>query len=169
MDAYLALISLRVVRDYSDRPISEESLRRILEAGRATGSSQNRQPWKFYVVRGSDRLNELAPLVYAPHNIETCQTAIAITSTSKSGFDGGRVAQNMALAAWNDGIGSSPNSAREVEAAHRVIGAPDEETIVTILSLGYPARPWTPRADDVEGILQRIDRKPLDELVVWVE
>lgn len=169
MDAYLAVISVRVVREYSDRPISKESVRRILEAGRATGSSQNRQAWKLYVIRERQRLANLAPMVYAPQNIATCRMGIAIASTAKSSFDGGRVAQNMVLAAWNEGIGSAPNSAREVVDAHRLLGIPEEETIVTILSFGYPARPWTPRERDAEGILRRINRKPLDELVVWVD
>ena len=75
----------------------------------------------------------------------------------------------MALAAWAEGIGSSPNSAREVDAAKGVLGAGEDETIVTILSLGYPARARRPREDDIEGILERINRKPLDELAVWVD
>lgn len=169
MDAYLAIVSLRVVREYADRPISDEALRRILEAGRATGSSQNRQLWHFYAVCSRSVLDALAEVAYAPDNLRGCQAAIAITTTAKSTYDAGKCSQNMALAAWTEGIGSAPNSARDMDAARRLLGAGPEETIATILSLGYPARPWTPRAEDVEGILERINRKPLDELVIWVE
>jgi nitroreductase len=140
-----------------------------LQAGRATGSSQNRQLWRFYVSRARSTLDALSETVYAPANLRGCQAAIAVTTTARSTFDAGRCAQNMALAAWSDGIGSSPNSARDVEGARRILGAGEDETIATILSLGYPARPWTPRADDIDGILQRIKRKPLEELTVWVD
>ncbi|HEX6509619.1 MAG TPA: nitroreductase family protein, partial [Chloroflexota bacterium] len=169
IDAYLAIISVRVVREYADRPIPEEELQRILQAGRTTGSSVNRQEWKFYVMRKRDRLAELADAVYSPSNIAGCQVALAVTTTAKSMFDTGRCVQNMIVAAWSEGIGSSPNGVRDTALARSVLRVPGSETITTILSLGYPLHPHVPREDDVEGILQRINRKPLDELVVWVD
>jgi len=39
MDAYVAVVSKREVREYDGRPISAEAERRILEAGRVAGSS----------------------------------------------------------------------------------------------------------------------------------
>lgn len=168
MDTYLAIASLRVVRDYAATPIADDQLERILQAGRATGSSQNRQQWQFYVVRARRLLDQLAELVYAPANLRGCQAAVAVVSTGKSAFDAGRCAQNMALAAWNDGIGSCPNSLRDAEAGKRFLGVPTEHTVITILSLGFPARPYRPNPDDVLGTLERIKRKPLSELVVNV-
>src|SRR4051812_785677 len=50
MDAYLAVASRREVRRYADRPIPPEVERRILEAGRVSGSSRNKQPWRFVVL-----------------------------------------------------------------------------------------------------------------------
>ena len=38
-------------RDYLDKPIPDESLQRILEAGRLAPSSKNSQPWHFIVIR----------------------------------------------------------------------------------------------------------------------
>ena len=43
MDAYLAVVSKREVREYAPREIEPDVERRILEAGRVTGSSKNRQ------------------------------------------------------------------------------------------------------------------------------
>lgn len=169
IDAYLAIVSLRVVREYSDREISAGGLSRILEAGRATGSSQNRQQWMFYVVRTPAVLDELAGAVFAPGNIRGCRLAIAVTSISKSAFDPARCVQNMALAAWADGIGSSPNGIKDAGEARRVLGTQEEESIATILSLGYPLHPRLPATGDEVGILRRIERKPLQELVVWVD
>ena len=81
----------------------------------------------------------------------------------------GRVSQNMMLAAWNEGIGSAPNGARDPETAKHILGITEDENLGTILSFGYPDRAWTPRAGDEEGILSRIRRKPLDELVVYAD
>lgn len=169
MDAYIALISMRTVREYSDRQISDDSLNRVLQAGRASGSSQNRQPWQFYVVRDPNRRYALAETVHAPANLEGCQVAIAIGMTSRGGFDGGRCAQNIMLAAWAEGIGSAPNGVRDVEQAMGLLGMVPEQSVVTIISLGYPLQPHTPDQGDASGILQRIKRRPLEEIVVRVE
>jgi nitroreductase len=168
MDAYLAVVSKREVRDYSDEPLSDEALTRILQAGRATGSSRNRQEWQFVVVRNRETLNALAETVSSPRNISTCAVAIAIVLTGQPGWDGGRLAQNMMLAAWADGVGTCPNTPRQREEAHRILGIPADAEIATILSCGYPASPLRV-ASDPNAILRRINRKPLDELVRYLD
>lgn len=53
----------RSVRNFSNRPVSEHLIRRILEAGRHAPSGGNSQPWKFIVVTNKaliDRMNETA-------------------------------------------------------------------------------------------------------------
>lgn len=47
MDTFLAIASKRDTRRYAERPIPEEAVGRILEAGRVAGSARNRQPWRF--------------------------------------------------------------------------------------------------------------------------
>ena len=169
LDAFLDIISVRVVREYADRPIPEQNLQRILEAGRVTGSSVNRQEWKFYVVRNPNRLADLAEGVYAPENVRGCKVAIAVTTTARNQFDAGRCTQNMILAAWSDGIGSCPNGVRDAATVNSLLRVPSAESVTTILSLGYPTHPLVPRQDDVEGILRRVKRKSLEEVTVWVD
>lgn len=168
MDTYLTIASIRAVRDYSDQPIADATLNHILQAGRATGSSRNRQNWHFYVVRGQETLSQVAENVAAPANIQGCQVAIAVVITSKSPFDGGRAAQNMMLAAWAEGVGSCPNTARKLDEIKSILDITDDVSIPVILSLGYPAETVHPHDDDPESILSRIDRKPLDDIVRFI-
>lgn len=168
-DAYFAIISKREIRDYSDQPLSKDMLERILQAGRATGSSRNRQPWRFYVIRDRNMLDRVADMVAEPANIHGCQAAVAIVMTRKRGFDAGRVAQNIGLAAWALGVGSCPNTVMEKEACSAALGLESDWSIATILSLGYPVGPMGPKDDDPDAILERIDRKPLEELTHWVD
>jgi len=49
VDTFLAIASKRDTRRYADQAVPEEVLRRILEAGRVSGSARNRQPWRFTV------------------------------------------------------------------------------------------------------------------------
>ena len=49
----------RTVRRYTDAPVPEDDVRRILDAARYAPSSGNEQPWKFLVVRDRKRMDEL--------------------------------------------------------------------------------------------------------------
>src|SRR5438093_7166449 len=62
LDVFEAIRTVLAIRQYKDSPIPEETVRRIVEAGRLTASSQNKQPWHFIVVRERRTLQELAQL-----------------------------------------------------------------------------------------------------------
>lgn len=169
MDAYLAVVSKREVRKYTDQPIHDEELQRMLQAGRATGSASNRQPWRFYVIRNREVLNQVAETVYEPSNITGCQVAIAIVMTRPRSFDAGRAAQNIALAAWVDGIGTCPNGLNQPDQLRRILDLEEGHEVATILSVGYPDEPLRPKSSDPDEVLSRINRKPLEELTHWID
>jgi nitroreductase len=166
MDTFLAIASRREVREYDGRPIADEVVRRILDAGRLSGSAANRQPWRFVLVSGESQ-QELAEAVFEPDNVRGATLVVAIVVGGKGpvSFDAGRCAQNMLLAAWNEGVGGSPNGVADRDAANAVVGVPEDRSIATVLSFGYPARPRDPESRSAEEWSVRARRKPLDELV----
>src|SRR4029453_5900286 len=108
MDTYRALVDKRDQRAFLNQPIPDEVLRRILQAGRMTGSSKNVEPNRFVVVRDRPLVAALAaPSAYA-HWLVRAAVVIVLVQTRAHAFDAGRCAQNLMLAAWNDGIGSRP-------------------------------------------------------------
>ena len=158
MDAYLAIASKRDERAYAATPVPPDVERRILDAGRLSGSSRNTQLWEFVVVAAAQQ--QLADAVFAPENVRTAALVVAIVGEA-GGLDVGRCMQNMMLAAWNDGVVSCPNGIKDPEAAAQICGGP----VQAILSLGYPARPHDPEARGAEEWSERANRKSLDELV----
>lgn len=170
MDAYLAVVSKREVREYTDRPVPEDLLTKILQAGRAAGSARNTQPWRFVVLKERQHRHDLATALMAPRNLDRCAVAIAVVLLNERlRFDAGRVAQNMMVAAWALGVGSCPNSVRpdEHDRMRHDLGIPADAAIATVITLGYPA-PGQPRPRpkaDPEKILARANRLPLEELV----
>jgi len=158
MDARLAIASKRDVREYADTPVPEDLVTRILDAGRLAGSSRNTQLWEFVVVETAQ--TELSDAVYAPGNVLGATLVVAIVGEA-GGMDVGRCAQNMMLAAWNDGVVSCPNGIKDVEAAARICGG----EVKSILSFGYPAKPRDPQSRSAEEWSVKANRKPLDELV----
>ena len=163
MDTFLAITSRRETRDYADRPIPDEVANRILDAGRLAGSARNRQPWRFLLVESADRRERLAEAVYEPGNIRGAKLVVAIVG--RPGLDLGRCAQNMLLAAWNEGVGSCPNGLRAPEDAQRALSLDADEEIAIVLTFGYPARERDPQRHTPEEWSERANRKPLDELV----
>jgi nitroreductase len=168
VDAYLAIASRREVRNYSDQAVPEEVQRRILDAGRVSGSSQNRQQWRFVWVTDRELLDRLAEMVFVASNLRACAFAVAIAVSGKgpTSFDAGRAAQNMLLAAWNEGVGSSPNGMPDRAAAGEVLGLSEGEEPVIVLTFGYPARPGRdPESRPAEEWIEAADRKPFEEVV----
>jgi nitroreductase len=78
VDAFLAVASKREVRGYSDRPVPDAAVRRILEAGRIAGSSRNRQPWRFLVVGDPGVRERVAEAVFAPGNVRGAALVVAV-------------------------------------------------------------------------------------------
>jgi len=168
VDAYLAIASRREVRNYSDRPVPEEVQRRILDAGRVSGSSANRQQWRFVWLADRGVLVRLADRVFVPSNVRLCAFAVAIAVSGKgpTSFDAGRAAQNMMLAAWNEGVGSCPNGMPDRAAAGEVLGLSDGEETAIVLTFGYPAQPGPdPESRPAEQWIKAADRKPFEEIV----
>jgi nitroreductase len=167
VDAFLAVASKREVRRYADRPIPPEVQQRILEAGRVSGSSRNRQPWRFVVLTDREAIERAAEAVWAADNVLGAALVIGVIVRGKGpvSFDCGRAAQNMMLAAWNDGVGSCPNGIADAGAMGDALGLTDEDHFGVLLSFGYPARPVDPQSRTPEEWIERADRRPLEDIV----
>ncbi len=165
MDAYKTIISLRSVRQFDlSKPIDDEVLHRILQAGRMSGSSKNTQPWWFIVVRERETLNALSKRGDFAQHLAGAALAIAIVFDPqfyRGEFDSGRCAQNLMLAAWNEGIGSCIASMHREDETKAVLGVPAAYRLQHIISFGYPQ----PIDQHLPSVPKR-QRKPLDEIVM---
>jgi nitroreductase len=163
MDTFLVIASKRDTRTYADRAIPADVEQRILDAGRLSGSARNTQLWRFVVVESAERREQVAESVYAPPNVHGAKLLVAIIAAPS--LDAGRCAQNMMLAAWNDGVASCPNGIKDPEAAAKALGLAEDEQVAIVLSFGYPATGHDAGRRTAEEWSARADRKSLDELV----
>ena len=168
MDTFLVVASKRDQRAYSDRDVPADLRDRILDAGRIAGSAQNRQPLRFFVLESSDTLGRVAQAVYVPENLLGARLVVALVAKGRPGFDAGRAAQNMMLAAWNEGVTSCPNGLRDADAAAKILGLGEDESVVNILSFGYPAKQREPGSRRAEEWIRRAKRKPREQVVKLV-
>jgi nitroreductase len=157
VEVFDAIRTLLAVRRYQDRPVPEDAIRRVLEAGRLTASASNKQPWHFVVVQDRDALRQLAALVPSGPYIAQASVAIvvAIDRTPLAVSDASRAIQSMLLTAWSEGVGGNWSGFGPIEGIGALLGIPAEFDVLAVLPLGYPA--------DAIGQGKK-NRKPLDQI-----
>jgi nitroreductase len=166
MNVAEAIRTKRAIRLFEDRPLPDEAVNAILNAGRRAQSSKNSQPWHFIVVRKREALVALSKLgTYAGHLAGAAMSVVIVTPDPAERwsimFDAGQSAAYMQLAAWDLGVGSCPATFYEPEQARQLLGVPPEWHVQMALSFGYPAEAPKPEAP------KRAGRRSLTEVVHW--
>ncbi len=167
MEVMQAIKMKRVVRQFQEKPLPQEAVLAILNAGRRAQSSKNGQPWRFIAIQDKAVLKSLSECgMYAGH-LAGAALGVAILTSAPDGefqtlFDAGQCAAYMQLAAWELGIGSCLASIYEPEKARQLLGFPEELHLRIALSFGYPLDESALTAPPRKG-----GRLALSDLVHW--
>jgi nitroreductase len=117
MDVFEAIKNRRSIRTFQDKPVPEELIEKIIEAGQWSPSACNRQAWKFIVI---DSLE--VKLEYRDHLLSS---AMAI--------------QNMQLAAYSLGLGSCcVNNLPIKSRLRKILNIPRHYDPISLLCIGFP-------------------------------
>ena len=165
MDVFTAIEQRRSIRKYSDRPIEEEKLHKVLEAARLSPSAKNLQEWKFIVVRDDKIREELTGAIGQPFVGGAPIILVCCGTEPNSIMKGGQprytidlsiATAYMILKAYEEGLGTCWLGSYDERAVKKVLEVPDEVRVVSITPLGYPDESPAPRP-----------RKPIDEIVSY--
>ena len=156
------------VRKYDSRPVEQEKLTQILEAGRLAPTGCNYQPQRILVVQGDDleRLEGCTPCRYgAPVALIVCYDKTE-SWKSRSGRDIGDVDATIVLTqmmyqAEELGIGSLLVGMYKEDLLRERFCIPENFVITCMLMLGYPAEDCAPHPQ-----LHAV-RKPLEKTVFY--
>ncbi|PWH12324.1 MAG: hypothetical protein DDG60_13645 [Anaerolineae bacterium] len=167
MDVAESIRTKRAVRKFLEKPLSDEEVRIILNAGRRSQSSKNTQAWQFIAIRDRQILKALSTCGEWAGHLAGAALGVAIltpdpTAKFQTMFDAGQAAAYMQLAAWELGIGSCPASIYEPERARELLGFPSEWHLRIALSFGYPADEEVLTAAPRKG-----GRRAFDEVIHW--
>jgi nitroreductase len=148
MDVYEAIKMRRSVRAYRITPVSEESLRKILDAARMAPSLHNSQEYKFIVVKNSQKIEEISKAAFGQKFIAEAPMVIAGVSLNPShimennvpayAVDLAIALDHITLAAVEEGLGTCWITVFSQEEVKRILGVPDEYKIVALLTIGTP-------------------------------
>lgn len=172
-DVLNAVRSRRSVLRFEPKPVTDDELEAILEAGRWAPSFANSQPWTFVVVREENTKRELGQLVERIAFAHRGQFAVSGKGTGDAPVviavvldpvkdpqhwvEAGAVAtQNMALMAHSLGLASywAGLSGKSEAEARRILAIPKGMRVAALLPVGKPA--YAPRAGE---------RAPLSSIV----
>lgn len=139
------------IRQFTDRPVSKDTLDILVKAGMAAPTARDIRPWAFVVVTEKavlDSLNVIKPWF----NLKTATAAIIVCG-DKEKMDDGNVngywvqdcsaaTENILLAAHAYGLGAVwcgvfPND-EIVSGVSKVLGLPESIIPLNIITMGYP-------------------------------
>jgi nitroreductase len=146
MDVLEAIKGRRSIRKYTQEPVSQEQVNQILEAGRWAPSRGNSQPWKFIVLEDAQIRKELAEAIPNGKFLAEAPQGVAVVIDPKSSKhpeqEGAAAIQNMLLKAHALGLGTCWISVYGTDCeqkAKQILLIPEEELLVSVVSIGYPA------------------------------
>jgi nitroreductase len=168
MDVFKAIKGRRSVRAFTDEPVSEEEIMKIIDAARWAPSAGNIQPWEFVVVRDTKLKRELVEAASDQTFIEEAPVVLVVCAnpTRSSRRYGSRgislyclqdtaaAIQNINLAAYALGLATCWVGTFQEEKTRRVLNLPDDLRPVAIIPVGHPAEKPAPTP-----------RRPLNEVV----
>ncbi|MFQ5611500.1 MAG: nitroreductase family protein [Anaerolineae bacterium] len=167
MNVYEAIRAKRAVRRFQDKPLPDDVVNAILNAGRLAQSAKNMQPWHFLAIRDKATLKALSDLGQFAGHLAGAALGVAILTPPPEArfsmmFDAGQAAAYMQLAAWELGVGSCLATIYEPDRARELLGFPDDLHIRVAISFGYALpREGSPRPPRKDG------RRQFDEVVHW--
>jgi nitroreductase len=165
MDIKEAIRTRRAVRQFTDKPLPQEAVEAILNAGRRAQSSQNTQPWRFIAVQDRELLEALGSLGPQRGHLADAALGVVILTPDPEAklsimFDAGQAAAYMQLAGWEQGVGSCIAGIRDPEQARQLLGFPDDWHTRIGISFGYPQQ-----ASALTAAPEKGGRLPYDEVV----
>lgn len=157
-------------KKFDGRLVAKEQLDAILEAGRLAPTAKNLQEQRIYVVQSEEvlaKIDKVTPCRYG------AATAIVVAYDKNNVFtypgdkhnsgveDAAIVATHMMLAAKAVGVDSCWVNFFDPEVTAKELGLPENEEILMILDIGYPAEGTTP-------LPPHLQRKELTETVTYM-
>lgn len=156
------------VRSYDKRPVEEEKLQKILEAGRLAPTAKNQQPQRIYVVKSEEKLKALGEVTKMTYGAPVVLVFAYDLDAEwhnpfEEGFTSGPqdvsiVACHMMLEAQELGLGTVWCGWFDPKEVGRVLDIPENEKLAILMPLGYPSEDCVPSP-------RHSERYPLEKTV----
>lgn len=149
MDTLTAIFTRRSIRQYTNQPVSDATIKLLLQAAMAAPSAKNTQSWEFIVIRDKKTLEKIPAFHPFGKHIPTAQAAIVVCGNTKLQAapghwipDASNASMNILLAAQSLGLGAVWTTFYPYEdrtaGIRKLLNLPDHIMPLNIIPLGYP-------------------------------
>jgi len=149
MDTLTAIFTRRSVRKYSNQPVSDATVKLLLQAAMSAPTAKNTQDWEFIVIRDKKTLAQIPGFHPFSKQIPDAQVAIVVCGNTKleaaKGHwvpDSSNASMNILLAAHSLGLGAVWTTFYPYEdrtaGIRKLLNLPDHIMPLNIIPLGYP-------------------------------
>ncbi len=176
MEFQKVIESRRSMRKYdADKKVSKEMITEMIEAAIQAPTWKNSQTARYYCLMSDEAMEKFREECLPEFNAKNCKDASAIIVTAyemnTSGFapdhetptnelgngwgiyDLGLHNENLVLKATDLGLATLIMGIRDTEKIRKMLDIPEEEQIVAVISVGYPAdEPKQPKRKSVDDI-----------------
>ncbi len=158
------------VRDYSDKPVEQEKLDKVLESGRIAPTATNAQPQRIYVLKSKESIEKIRSITKMAFNAPIVMLICADMDVAwKSPFTGASIAEtdaaiitcHMMLEAVEQGLGTCWVGYFDPKLVSEAFNIPENQKIYNILPIGYVAEGHEPSP-------RHTDRLPISETVTYL-
>jgi nitroreductase len=162
LDILNLLKSRRSIRVYQDKPVPQDFLLQILEAGRWAPTGANLQPWHFIVVTDPETRKEIGKVArfffIKSSFVEKAPLVLILGFDTRKGkygrYDVTLAGGNMMTMATNLGLGTCWIGAFDEPKVKETLGIPKPIEVIALITLGYPdEKAETPSRVELEKIV----------------
>lgn len=153
MNVYEAILSRRTVRKFTQEPVKQEDLLKLVDCARLAPYGANLQPLKFMIITDTELLKELYPLTkwagyldWEPSENERPTAYIAVLNdteikpTANTECDSGAAVMSMILEAQELGLSSAWLGALKRDEIKKLLKLDEKLDVTYLLALGYAAQ-----------------------------
>ncbi len=148
MDTLTAIFTRRSIRSYTNQPVSDETVKLLLQAATAAPSAKNAQSWEFIVIRDKKTLQQIPGFHPFSKQVPNAQVAIVVCGNTKFQAapghwipDASNASMNILLAAHSLGLGAVWTTFYPYEdrtaGIRKLLNLPDHIMPLNIIPLGY--------------------------------
>ena len=181
MDVKEAIEIRRAYRALAPVEITDDTVRDLADAARTAASCFNNQPWRYVFVRKPEVLAKMFETL-SDGNAWAKAASMIVAVLSRADldcqiagreyylFDTGMATAHMILRATELGLVAHPIAGYSPKKVRRVLGIPDDMSVVTLVIFGR-------HADEISDLLSeeqaateaaRPERKPFEE-IAWMD
>ena len=160
------ILARRSIRKYTSEPVTDEDIKKLLEAAMAAPTGGNRNPWHFIIIKERETLDRLAVRHYygkmlteAPLCIAVCGDP-SLTPLPRNFIpqDCSAATMNILHAAVALGLGAvwiGLALDEHYDMARSFLGIPEDIVPHNLISIGHPAEQKEPRTQYDETRVHR--------------